>query len=174
MSNSFDNKVYDYIKSVGDVFPVGMRLKLSSKEPPSTGTWKLVGIYGEYSYTEDDVIHDLVFIGKVVIDCVHSGSTTNTEVSWTYDSIFGSEDYNINSVFGCYINTAATTENHTLSASLSDGTTTFSIKNQSRTITQTLDSSSDGAYAQIRINLTYLHQITISDDGLSYEYERPE
>ena len=148
-----------------------MRVK-TSKDPPSTGTWELVGIYGDYSYTEDDVDHEMIFLEKSVIDCARTGKTEDTEVTWNYDSVLGSGNYNLATIFGCYINSSASSPTHGLSALLSNGTTTYTIKDHSA-VTQSLDSSSDGGYAQTRLIITDLSQVTISDgDDLAYEYER--
>ena len=173
MSNSFDDKVYDYIKSnVDGPFPIGIRVK-TSKDPPSTGTWTLVGIYGTHTYT-DSVTHWMDFLGTSVLDCARgksllsSGSTT----SWNYNSVLGSGNYTVTSIFGCYLNSNPTQSDYDINGSLSNGSTTYSVSLGNNTVTFNPGSGSGGANAQTRITITDLSKVSISDDGLSYEYER--
>ena len=158
MNNSFDDKVYDYIKNNsgggGETsFPIGTRLKISQgNSPPETGTWNLVGVYGTYTWTDNDITHRMDFLGTTIIDSARGNVSLdeNTSTSWDYDSVLGSGNYNITTVFG---------------------TITYSICNDGNSIAISFSGSTTGVYWQARVVITDPSQISITS-GLTYEYER--
>ena len=93
MTNTFDNKVYEYIKEGGggsseslsfdDVYPVGSIVRISTKTPPSQGTWEFTGVYGNV-YDDDTssqvILNTFHFKGKSAI--VISRWITNCGTSW--------------------------------------------------------------------------------------------
>lgn len=94
MSNSFDNKVYDFILSnSSDTFPVGTVIRKTSREPPTPGTWKIIGVYGTKSFYEVStnkvgVTHNMVFNGTTITDCFATDFTTYETVNYNYTSHF--------------------------------------------------------------------------------------
>ena len=176
--NSFDDKLYDLIKnnSGGDdevTITVGMRIK-TNKDPPTTGTWKLVGIYGTYTYS-DSVTHWMDFIGTTVLDSARGSSLlqAGTNATWNYDSILGSGNYTITSLFGSYLNSEPTQTTYNIYGSINNGTTTYSITLENNSISLSPGTgSSGGVSGQARIVITDLSKVSVSDDGLVYEYER--
>ena len=142
--NSFDDKMFDFVKNVdvdfteiedaitdikntitlikSEMYPIGVVIKSSSMNPPTTGKWKLVGLYGTYTYEDEGKFsHTITLTGSHVEDSVVIKSFTyenglseleglsepndrkygTSILSWS--SILSSNNYSID-----YIKTAST------------------------------------------------------------------
>ena len=178
--SSFDDKVFDYIKNGGSggsssdvTFPVGMRIRLGNGvSVPSTGTWELVGIYGQYSYTESDIVHNVDFLGKSIIDSVKTNDAISSASSsnWHYTSILGSNNYTITTTFGSYQNDLSNSL-YNLNATIpyNDSTTYFIHNTDTQVTFAGLDK---GIACQVRVSITDPSKVSVSDENLSYEYRR--
>ena len=181
MNNSFDEKVYDYIKNNsgggGETsFPIGTRLKISQgNSPPETGTWNLVGVYGTYTWTDNDITHRMDFLGTTIIDSARGNVSLdeNTSTSWDYDSVLGSGNYTVTNLFGSLFNSKAIQSDYNMYAGIYNGNTTYGFQLEDNTITFTAGNTKGGVGMQARIVVTDPSQISITS-GLTYEYERTE
>ena len=93
MTSSFDDKVYDYIKDnsvFDDLFPIGSVVRRRKGSPPTKGTWKIQGVYGNHVVTGDTVNHYMSFEGKFVSDFVLVNPSSNQGISLDYTPLLGS------------------------------------------------------------------------------------
>ena len=92
--NSFDNKVYDYIKNNetgGESGEVGTIIRKSTRTPPLTGTWKLRGVYGNKIITSERLEHNFQFLGDYIIDAIRITEDVPDMNNMIYlDNILGS------------------------------------------------------------------------------------
>ena len=106
MTNSFDSKVYDFIKtdeqterlSFDDIYPVNSIARRSNKTPPSQGTWELIGVYGTISNVSiRNVEHRMIFNGKLVIDNILQPSQNSDPDIATikFDDYIGEGNYTL-------------------------------------------------------------------------------
>ena len=183
--STFDDKVFEYIKSAsgggGDgTYPVGMRIRLANGvSVPSTGTWELVGIYGPYTYTEDDysgnnsINHYVEFLGKSIIDSARTNSTVSSgDVNWQYNSLLGQDNYTITTIFGSNINEDVS-HDFSQTSHITNGTYTYETIIGLSDIFIIPETGSNCAYCcQARAEITDVSKVPITDDNLSFEYQR--
>ena len=175
MSNSFDNKVFDFLKASDNLFPVSCRMKFSKKSPPEEGKWSLVGIYGRYEYTNNNISHSIDFIGTSMLDYVRTTNKIKKGdlVSWNYDSQLGSGNYSITTLFGSYLNTNVQ-DVYQFQANLTNTSGEYDMHCDGKTVQLSIqsDTANAGFVTQIRALINDVNKISIPATLLSYEYER--
>ena len=154
-------------------YPVGISIKLANGvSVPSTGTWELVGIYGQYSYTSSDIVHNVDFLGTSIIDSVKTNDAidSGSSISWFYTSLLGSDNYTITTTFGSYQNDLSKSQ-YNLNATIpyTDSTTYFIFNTDTQV---SFEGLGKGIACQVRVSITDLSKVSVSDDGLSFEYKR--
>ena len=182
--STFDDKVFEYIKSAsgggGDgTYPVGMRIRLANGvSVPSTGTWELVGIYGHYTFTENDrnshsIIHHVDFLGKSIIDSAKTSGTIEAgTIDWQYNSLLGQDNYTITTIFGSNINEDVS-HDFSQTSHITNGTYTYETIIGLSDIFIIPETGSNCAYCcQARAEITDVSKVPITDDNLSFEYQR--
>ena len=136
------------------------------------GTWELVGIYGQYSYTESDITHDVDFLGTSIIDSVKTNDaiTSGSSINWKYTSILGSDNYTITTTFGSYHNDLSNSL-YNLNATIpyTDSTTYYIHNTDTEVEFQGLDK---GIACQVRVSITDVSKVSLSDSKLCFEYQR--
>ena len=140
---------------------------------PSIGTWKLVCIHGQYKYDDDTLEHWVDFLGTSLMDSVRSKDTVASEVQWNYDDLLGADNYSIATTLGTYLNEYDDISSTTYSSefNLNNGTATYGGKLTSHDMTIS-NRDSKGINCAVRVLITDLCKVTVSDDGLSFEYQR--
>lgn len=183
MTNSFDSKVYDIIKgeeeteklSFDDIYPVGSIIRISTKNPPSKGTWELVGIYGNV-YNDDEstgqiILNTFHFKGKSAIAI--SRWIKSTTGGTDYYDHFGQNNYVIKTVLG--IHGASNEANETLYYAHDKDNAVFRIKVDGQGLIFLDFDTPTGAVTDYTvssvINITDINQVPVQD-GLSFEYKR--
>ena len=132
----------------------------------------MVGIYGQYSYTESDLIHYVDFLRTSIIDSVRTNDTiaSGSNLEWNYTSLLGSQNYSITTTFGSYHNDLDDNL-YVLNAQIPyTDSATFYIKQGATEIE--FEGQGKGIACQIRASITDLSKVSLSDDGLSFEYQR--
>ena len=187
MTNSFDSKVYDIIKSgeeteklsFDDIYPVGSIIRISTKNPPSKGTWELVGIYGTKKYDETvdgvNISHELEFNGDKVNDYIAIQSSTKTALTWNYKNILG--DYRIQTPYGIFKSSQDTTKGFQCGVVSNDNVllkVSAIYANDTVSITRDSDSTNSAIFLTIKIQLLedFASHPSSMYDGLSFEYKR--
>ena len=170
--SSFDDKVYDFIKSF---YPVGSRIRLGNGiSVPSIGTWELVGIYGRHTYEDDNNLHHWVdFLGESIIDNVRSKDVIASEVSWDYDDLLGESNYAISTPFGTYLNESSdiSSSTYTSEFNLNNGTTTYTgnLTSSKMTISNT---DGKGINCAVNVLISDVSKVSLSDSKLCFEYQK--
>ena len=173
--STFEDKVYDYIKN-GGAIPVGMRIRLGNGVSVlSTGTWELKCIHGRYNYEDDSNLeHWVEFLRASMIDNVRSKDTIESEVSWNYDDLLGEGNYAITTPFGTYLNESSdiSSSSYRSEFNLYNGTTTYTRTSHSTKMTIS-NTDSKGIVCAVHVLISHPSKVPqISDDKLSYEYQR--
>ena len=176
--------MYEYIKNATGVggsdstYPVGMCIKLANgTSVPSTGTWELVGIYCPYSNIENSITHYDDFLGKSIINTAKTDvmASSSGNATWTYDSLLEKWNYTITTIFGSYLNEtdpSLSGSTYVIDGKLSNGKDTYQMETHEEQITITPKSDGYGLYCQIRAVIKDPSKVSVSDDNLSYEYQR--
>ena len=113
MSSTFDNKVYEYMKddsklTFNDIYPFGSYVKCPAFFPPKIGTWDMVGVYGNYEYTDtNNVHHYMTFNGMFVDDFIKIDPTDKTLITINYEYPLG-KDCEILVPHDCMLNSEVT------------------------------------------------------------------
>ena len=189
MTNTFDNKVYDFIKadeqterlSFDDVYPVGSIIRLTSQTPPSQGTWVFTGVYGTKSYDETvqgvNISHELEFNGYNVTDFVIIHQSTTSAITWNYTNVLGS--YKLKYPYGFFKSSQDADKGFNCGVVSNDNTllnVSGLFVNDPIGITRDGDSSNSAIFLTIKMELTgswESHPSSMSN-GLSFEYKRTD
>ena len=186
MTTTFDNKVYEYIKEGGggsseslsfdDVYPVGSIVRMSTKTPPSQGTWEFTGVYGNV-YDDDTssqvILNTFHFKGKSAI--VISRWITSHSGGTDFNDHFGQNNYEIKSVLGMH--GASNESNGTIYYAYDKDGKVFRVRiSNDQNIFLEFDTSK-GAVTDYTISsvikITDINQVPLQD-GLSFEYKRTD
>ena len=185
MTNTFDNKVYDFIKaeeqterlSFDDIYPVGSIVRCRYNSPPQKGTWEMIGIHGTYAY-DDSAHHWMTFNGKIADDYMRIDPSTSPMTTIIYTGILGN-NYRILTPHNLMLNNEAM---NVFSGSVTSDTGRYVQ------LTYYLESAHDmsisksaefntGAACSIRIQLGPLTDVSstvLNDENILVEYKRTD